>query len=223
MAGKLLNAGQTCVAPDYVLVPRALRAPFIEACRKAARGLYPNPEGLDYTAIRGPAARDRLVRLQEGLETIRLFDVELDAPKLTPTILVDPPGDSPVMREEVFGPLLPVLSYDAPDEVITVVNSRPRPLALYWFGHDPARLRAVLDRTLSGGVAVNDTVVHTAVEALPFGGIGGSGFGAYHGRSGFEAFTHRRPILLQSRWSGTRFARPPYGPMSDRLLKLLVR
>src|SRR5918998_126464 len=116
MAGKLLNAGQTCVAPDYVLVPRALRAPFIEACRKAARGLYPNPEGLDYTAIRGPAARDRLVRLQEGLETIRLFDVELDAPKLTPTILVDPPGDSPVMREEVFGPLLPVLSYDAPDE-----------------------------------------------------------------------------------------------------------
>jgi coniferyl-aldehyde dehydrogenase len=127
------------------------------------------------------------------------------------------------MREEVFGPLLPVVSYDEPDEAIRIVNSRPRPLALYWFGRDRARLRPVLDRTLSGGVAVNDTVMHAAVEALPFGGVGGSGFGAYHGRAGFDAFTHRRAVLLQSRWSGTRLARPPYGPLADRVLKLLVR
>jgi coniferyl-aldehyde dehydrogenase len=223
MAGKLLNAGQTCVAPDYALVPRALRGPFVDACRSAARRLYPDPAAADYTAIRGSAARERLVRLQDGLDAVPLFPTDLPPPKLSPAILLDPPNDSPVMREEVFGPLLPVISYDAQDEAIAAVNRRPRPLALYWFGRDAARLRTVLDRTVSGGVAVNDTVIHAAVEALPFGGIGGSGFGAYHGRAGFEAFSHRRAVLLQSRWSGTRFARPPYGPMSDRLLRLLIR
>jgi acyl-CoA reductase-like NAD-dependent aldehyde dehydrogenase len=223
MAGKLLNAGQTCVAPDYVLVPKRRRAEFIDACRKAAARLYPDPSRPDYTAIRGAGARERLLRLQDGLEAVPLFGVQLEAPKLTPSIIVDPPDDSPVMQQEIFGPLLPVLSYDGPDEAIAAVNRRPRPLALYWFGRDQARLRPMLERTLSGGVAINDTVLQAGIEALPFGGIGGSGFGAYHGRAGFDAFTHRRAILLQSRWSGTRLARPPYGPVADRLLKLLIR
>lgn len=223
MAGKLLNAGQTCVAPDYVLVPRAHRARFVEACRAAARRLYPDPAGPDYTAIRGDAPRQRLIRLQEGLEAVPLFERPLPAPKLAPAILLDPPADHAVMREEIFGPLLPVLSYDDQDGAIGLVNSRPRPLALYWFGRDRARLDAILARTSSGGVAVNDTVLQVAVEALPFGGVGASGFGAYHGRAGFDAFTHRRSVLLQSRWSGTRLARPPYGAVAERLLKLMVR
>ena len=223
MAGKLLNAGQTCIAPDYVLVPRVLRASFVEACRTAAQRLYPDPAGPDYTAIRGEAARERLMRLQDGMDAVPLFAASLPAPKLTPAIVVDPPPESPIMQEEVFGPLLPVVSYDSPDHAIAMVNQRSRPLALYWFGRDKARLSAVLERTLSGGVAVNETVLHAAVEALPFGGIGGSGFGAYHGRAGFDACTHRRAVLLQSRWSGTRFARPPYGRMADRLLRLLTR
>lgn len=223
MTGKLLNAGQTCVAPDYVLVPEKLRATFIEACRTAAQRLYPDPTSADYSAIRGADARERLIRLQEELEAVPLFDRELQAPKLTPAILVDPPRDSPAMQEEIFGPLLPVISYDGLDEALSVINSHPRPLALYWFGRDRARLRPVLERTLSGGVVVNDTVIHAAIDALPFGGVGASGFGAYHGRAGFDAFTHRRAVLLQSRWSGTRFARPPYGPLADRVLKLLVR
>jgi coniferyl-aldehyde dehydrogenase len=223
MAGKLLNAGQTCVAPDYVLVPEQLRARFVEACRTAARRLYPDPTGEDYTAIRGDAAHERLTRFLDGLESVPLFDVQLRAPKLTPALLIDPPLDSAVMREEVFGPLLAVVSYDGQDEAIAAVNSRPRPLALYWFGRDQARLRPVLERTLSGGVAVNDTVIQAGIEALPFGGIGASGFGAYHGRAGFDAFTHRRAVLVQSRWSGTRLARPPYGPLADRVLKLLIR
>jgi coniferyl-aldehyde dehydrogenase len=223
VAGKLLNAGQTCVAPDYVLVPRSLRDAFVQACRTAAERLYPDPDGPDYTAIRGPQARERLLRLQDGLHTVPLFCRPLQQPKLGPVLLIDPPDDSPVMQEEVFGPLLPVVSYDDQRDAIAVVNRRPRPLALYWFGRDKARLRPILERTSSGGVAVNDTVVHVAVDALPFGGVGASGFGAYHGRAGFDAFSHRRPVLLQSRWSGTHFARPPYGPMADRLLRLLVR
>lgn len=223
MAGKLLNAGQTCIAPDYVLVPRALRAGFVEACRTAAQRLYPDPAGPDYTAIRGEAARERLIRLQAGMKAVPLFDHSLPAPKLTPAILIDPPQDSPLMQEEIFGPLLPVVSYDSQDDAIAAVNGRSRPLALYWFGRDKARLGAILERTLSGGVAVNETVFQAAVEALPFGGVGASGFGAYHGRAGFDAFTHRRAVLLQSRWSGTRFARPPYGGMADRLLGFLIR
>lgn len=222
MAGKLLNAGQTCVAPDYALVPRRLREPFIDACRAAARRFYPDPAGPDYTAIHGEAARERLVRLQRGLDAVPLFDRPLSPPKLAPVILRDPPADSAVMQEEIFGPILPVVSYDDPADAVATVNARPRPLALYWFGRDRARLRTVLDRTLSGGVAVNETVLHVAVEALPFGGVGASGFGAYHGRAGFDAFTHRRAVLLQSRWSGTRVLRPPYRPLAERALKLLI-
>ena len=223
MAGKLLNAGQTCVAPDYVLVPRARRDDFVVACRAAARRLYPDPAGPDYTAIRGEAMRARLVNLQAGLDAVPLFDVTLPPPKLAPALLLDPPAGSAVMREEIFGPLLPVVGYESLDEAIAAVNGRSQPLALYWFGRDRARLRTVLDRTLSGGVGVNDTVVHVAVEALPFGGVGASGFGAYHGRAGFDAFTHRRAVFAQSRLSPTRFLRPPYGQRAERLLKLLLR
>ena len=127
------------------------------------------------------------------------------------------------MREEIFGPLLPVIPYDQPDEAIGFVNARPRPLALYWFGTDAARRDAVLARTVSGGVTVNDVLLHIAQENLPFGGAGDSGIGAYHGEFGFRLFSKEKPVFVQSRWAGTAMMRPPYGARMERLLKVLRR
>ncbi len=223
VAGKLLNAGQTCVAPDYVLVPRAARDGFVAAAREAARALYPAPEGPGYTAVRDPAARRRLAALAAGETCVALFDRPVAEPRVAAALVLDPAPDGALMREEIFGPLLPVLAYGDLDEAVALVNARPRPLALYWFGRDGADLARVLARTSSGTVSVNETVLHAAVEALPFGGIGSSGMGSYHGRAGFDTFTHRRPVFVQSRFSPTRLLRPPYGPRADRLLRFLLR
>lgn len=218
MAGKLMNAGQTCIAPDYVLVPRHLRDAFVAAATSAARALYPDPAAM--TAVRGDTARRRLVELQTGLTTIPLFET---IASLRPALVLDPPLDSAIMCEEVFGPLLPVLGYDDMDAALAIINALPRPLALYWFGRDRASLAAVLDRTVSGTVAVNETVLHAAVEALPFGGVGASGFGAYHGRAGFETFSHRRPVFVQTRFSLTRLLQPPYGGRAERIIRSMLR
>ncbi len=223
VAGKLLNAGQTCVATDYAFVPRASLDAFVAEARASARRLYPDPDGADYSAICRPADRARLLALCEGHRTVPLFDRELAPPKLTPALVLAPDLDSALMREEIFGPLLPVFPYDDIEEVFAALRDRPDPLALYWFGSDRARRDDVLARTRSGGVAVNDTIMHVAVEALPLGGLGASGMGAYHGRSGFEAFTHRRAVFIQSRWSPTRLLRPPYGALADRIGASMVK
>ena len=223
IAGKLMNGGQTCVAPDYVLVARPLRDAFVTAAKRAAQALYPDPEGPGYTAVRDEGARHRLAALQEGQAVVPLFDRPLAPPKVTPALVIDPAPTSPIMRDEIFGPLLPVLAYDTLDEAIAQVNSLPRALALYWFGADNARLAAVLERTMSGTVAVNETVLHAAIDGLPFGGVGASGIGAYHGRTGFDTFSHRRPIFLQSPRSVTRLLQPPYGARADRIIGFLLR
>ncbi len=223
IAGKLLNAGQTCVATDYVFVPRAAMHSFVEAARTAARRLYPDPGCGDYSAICRPADRERLLALCADHETVSLFDRELAAPRLSPALILDPSLDSALMRDEIFGPLLPVIPYDDLEGVFRILSDKPDPLALYWFGSDRARLAQVLQRTRSGGVSINDTVMQVAVEALPFGGLGASGMGAYHGRSGFEAFTHRRAVFDQHRWSPTRLLRPPYGKLADRITAGMVR
>ena len=137
--------------------------------------------------------------------------------------MLEPPLDSRIMREEIFGPLLPVVSYDEPADAIAIINGLPRALALYWFGRDPAGLDALLARTLTGTVAVNETVLHAAVETLPFGGVGASGHGAYHGRAGFDTFSHRRPVFTQSRFSLTRLLQPPYGARAERIIRLMLR
>ena len=221
MAGKLMNSGQTCVAPDYVLVPRALRDGFVDAATTAARALYPDPAAM--TAVRSEGARQRLRDLTAGFACVALLDRPIPPGAVTPLLVLDPPLDAPIMREEIFGPLLPVVGYDDLDAAIAIVNARPAPLALYWFGRDRAALAALLDRTSSGTVAVNETVLHAAVEALPFGGIGGSGFGAYHGRAGFETFTHRRPVFVQSRFSLTRLLQPPHGARAERIIAGMLR
>lgn len=221
MAGKLMNAGQTCIAPDYVLVPRRLRDAFVTEARAAARALYPDPAAM--TAVRGEAARRRLAGLAEGLTTVPLFETATPASGVAPALVLDPPLDGRLMREEVFGPLLPVLGYAEIGDALAIVNALPPPLALYWFGRDRAGLAAVLDRTISGGVAVNETVLHAAVEALPFGGVGASGFGAYHGRAGFDTFTHRRAVFVQTRFSLTRLLQPPYGARAERIIRSMLR
>ena len=223
MTGKLMNAGQTCVAPDYVLIPRALRGAFVTAAVEAARVLYPDPAGPGYTAIRDPAARDRLQALLDGQDVVPLFSAPVTPPKVAPVLILDPAPSSPVMAQEIFGPLLPILSYDTLDDVIASIGSRPDPLALYWFGPDRTALRRLLERTRSGAVAAHETVLHAAIDTLPLGGIGASGFGVYHGRTGFETFTHRRPIFMQSRFSLTRLLQQPYGPGAERIMRLLLR
>ncbi len=222
MAGKLMNAGQTCVAPDYALVPAALMEAFVAAAVRAARALYPDPHGPAYTAVRDTAARDRLAALLHGQRTVPLFASPVPPPRVAPVLVLDPAPDSPIMQQEIFGPLLPVLTCDTPEAAVDRINRLPRPLALYWFGRDRARLQTVLDRTLSGTVAVNETVLQAAVESLPFGGVGASGLGAYHGRAGFDTFSHRRPVFIQSRFSLTRLLQPPYGRRAEAIIRSIL-
>ncbi len=217
VAGKLLNAGQTCVAPDYVLLPRSAVPSFLQAAKAAAARMRPDPGGPDVTAVCRPSDRDRLERLVTGLELVALIE-PAGARGISPCLVIDPPETSAVMQEEIFGPVLPLVPYDDPEQVFAYLDRRPAPLALYWFGQDRTRLEAVLARTRSGGVAINDTVLQVAVEGLPFGGLGASGIGAYHGRAGFEAFSHSRAVFTQSRWSATRLLRPPYGKLAERIL-----
>ena len=230
--GKLLNAGQTCIAPDYVLLPQAKREEFIARAQQAVRKFYPRlADNPDYTSI---VNERHLGRIRQYLEEARAKGariVELNPAqesleggrKLAPTLVIDPGEDLALMREEIFGPVLPVRSYGALEEAIDYVNRHPRPLALYYFGEDAEKRDAVLARTHSGGVSVNETLMHVLVEDLPFGGIGPSGIGAYHGETGFQTFSHRKGVFLQSRWNGAFLLRPPFGRLTDLALKLLLR
>lgn len=230
--GKLLNAGQTCIAPDYVLVPDELRDAFVDAYAAAARRLYPSlADNPDYTSIVNDRHHARLQGLLDEaqgrgarlLPTHAAEVAQAGTRKMTPVVLLDVQDDMRVMQEEIFGPLLPVLAVRDLDAAIDYVNAHPRPLALYWFGRNPADRDHVLQQTLSGGVTLNDTLLHVAQDNLPFGGVGPSGIGAYHGQAGFDRFSHLRPVLAQSRWSGTRLLQPPYGALAERVLGLLKR
>jgi coniferyl-aldehyde dehydrogenase len=231
MYGKLLNAGQTCVAPDYALVPKPLVNPFIDACRAATQAFYPvlatNPQ---YTSIAGDRHFRRLVACIEdarehGASIHRLHDEASDPERrrLSPVALTDVTDAMRVMQEEIFGPVLPVVGYDTIDEAIGFVNARPRPLALYYFGAADRDLEAVLARTVSGGVTVNNTGLHVLQETLPFGGVGASGIGEYHGRAGFDRFSKLKPVFLDGRLSAASLLAPPYGRRFRAILGLLRR
>ena len=232
-AGKLLNAGQTCIAPDYVLVPAAQLPAFVEAFTQATTQMYPSLEqNPDYTSIVNPRHYERLHALVEDARTrgARVVTInpggEPEAQsrrKMRPTLLFDVTPAMAVMHEEIFGPVLPVLGYGTLDEAIDFVNGRPRPLALYWFGKDDGSRDRVLRETISGGVTVNDVLLHIAQENLPFGGVGASGSGAYHGEYGFRIFSKDKPVFQQSRWSGTAMLRPPYGARAARIIRILKR
>lgn len=232
-AGKLFNAGQTCIAPDYVLVPRAGRDAFVEAFGQAAQRMYPRLEGNpDYTSIVNDRHFQRLEGLAreaeaQGAQVVRVAppgEVEqAGSRKMRPALLLDVQPGMAVMREEIFGPLLPVVAYDSLEDAIAFVNERPRPLALYWFGSDAGHKHSVLTQTISGGVTINDVLLHIAQENLPFGGVGDSGIGAYHGEYGFRLFSKDKPVFEQSRWAGTAMLQPPYGPKAERVLAMLRR
>jgi len=230
--GKLLNAGQTCIAPDYVLLPRGQQTAFVAACREHAAQLF--PQGLlspDYTSIIDHRQYSRLVGLlgearASGAKVHALFDgVQADdlRHRLAPAVVCDAPPTVRLMTEEIFGPLLPVVTYDEIEQALAFVRSQPRPLALYWFDRDRRRTRDALLRTHAGGVTVGDTLLHFAQDGLPFGGVGGSGMGHYHGRWGFDTFSKLKPVLLQSRLSGVGVAAPPYDWRTRWLMKLMGR
>ena len=236
MAGKLLNAGQICLAPDYVLVPDERVDEFVDAADKAVTKMYPtlldNP---DYTSVVNQRHYERLQSyLSEARE--RGADVREINPadedfrqqphhKMAPTLVVNPDDDLSVMQDEIFGPILPVKSYDSLDDTISYINDRDRPLGLYYFGDDDAEERALLDRTTSGGVTVNDVVMHVAQEDLPFGGVGPSGMGAYHGHDGFKRFSHAKSIFTQTKVPLAELGgmRPPYGKKLLNLVKAQIR
>jgi acyl-CoA reductase-like NAD-dependent aldehyde dehydrogenase len=231
MAGKLLNAGQTCVAPDYALVPAREREAFVEACKASVAKMYPTLlANQDYTAIVNEKHRARLQGYLDDAKTHGARLVELNPAaeslggtrKLAPTLVLDVNEEMLVMQEEVFGPILPVRTYDKLDEAIAYVNDHPRPLALYCFSHDTASTNRVLTETVSGGVTLNDTIWHFAQDDLPVGGVGASGMGAYHGREGFDAFTQKKPVFRQSRINTMGLIRPPFGKTIDALLKVLI-
>lgn len=229
--GKMLNAGQICVSPDYALVPLDRVDAFVAAAERIARRLYPtlatNP---DYTSIVTDRHFARLQALIEGARShaVRVVQVNpagetlsADRRKIPLTLVVGPDDGAEIMKEEIFGPILPIVAYDRLDEAIAFVNGRDRPLALYVFAQSADERDRVLGDTMSGGVTVNDTLWHVACDTLPFGGVGASGMGAYHGQAGFDTFSKLKPVFYQSRINGIRLFYPPYGRIIEVLGKVL--
>ena len=217
--GKSMNAGQTCVAPDYILVPKAKEEAFIQAYIAAFSKMYPTlKDNGDYTAIVNDRqyqrlsswindAKDKGAKLTE----INPANEDLSAGrKLAPVIVQNMKSDMTIAEEELFGPILPIIPYESMDEAIAYINDRPRPLALYFFGYDKNEQDHVLNNTHSGGVSVNDTLMHLAQEDMPFGGIGDSGMGHYHGKEGFITFSKAKAVHRKGRISTGSLAHPPY-------------
>jgi coniferyl-aldehyde dehydrogenase len=226
--GKFFNAGQTCTAPDYVLAPAAQARAFAEGVIAASEAMFPTLTGNpDYTAIISDRHFERLSALVAeaeagGATVLRHRETPSgNVRHFPPTVVLNPPLESRLMQDEIFGPVLPVVSVDSVSDAIGFVNARPRPLALYAYTNDAAVERNILDRTHSGGVTINSTIVHTAQEDLPFGGIGPSGMGAYHGREGFFRFSHARAVHKPGFFSGFEFLRPPHGRKTRMVLRAM--
>ena len=231
MNGKTLNAGQICLAPDYVLAPKDQVEGFVAAARASVETMFPTiKDNPDYTAIIAQRHYDRITGYIEdarakGARVIELKPEGEDLSqqphrKIAPTLILEPTDDMKVMQEEIFGPVLPVKSYQTLDEALDYVNGHDRPLGLYYFGDDAAEQETVLSRTTAGGVTVNDVIMHVAQEDLPFGGVGPSGMGSYHGLDGFREFSHRKAVFSQMKKDigPLKMLRPPFGPGIRKML-----
>ena len=231
MNGKTLNAGQICLAPDYVFTPRDNVEGFVNAAQGAVTKMFPTiKDNPDYTAIVAQRHYDRIMGYVEDARAkgARIVELKPDGEDLTqqehrkiaPTLILDPTDDMKVMQEEIFGPVLPVKTYGSVDEAVDYINAHDRPLGLYYFGDDEAEREKVLTRTTAGGVTVNDVVFHVAQEELPFGGVGPSGMGSYHGHDGFLEFSHKKAIYTQIKKDigPLQQMRPPYGPAIRKYL-----
>jgi coniferyl-aldehyde dehydrogenase len=224
MAGKTLNAGQICLAPDYVMTPRSEVGTFVKEATAAVTAMFPTiKDNPDYTAV---IAERHFERIKGYVDDARAKGAEIveinpagedfsqqEHRKIPPTLILNPTDEMKVMQEEIFGPVLPVLTYQTVDEAIAYVNAHDRPLGLYYFGEDAAEEAKVLANTTSGGVTVNDVIFHVAMEDLPFGGVGPSGMGSYHGVDGFREFSHRKSVYRQIKkdLGPMKALRPPYG------------
>ena len=227
---KLLNAGQTCIAPDYLMVPKGQADAVARKLADAMAKLYPRlADNPDYTAIVSERHHARLSALVAEARDGGAQVIEVNPAgeamgtgnrKFAPTLVTGLDPDMRLMREEIFGPVLPILDYADAGEAIEYVNRGDRPLALYWFGRDRAVRRRILRETISGGVTINDCLLHVAQEHQPFGGVGASGMGAYHGEWGFRTFSKEKPVFVQSPLSAGGMLRPPYGATFERTLRL---
>lgn len=230
--GKLLNAGQTCVAPDYVFLPQELIESFIQHSRAIVQKFYPQSYfQQDYSCIvdeknfaRLTSLLDEAVSLQVAVHAMLPNHHHKEHARcLNPMIVVDPPENLRLMQEEIFGPILPVKPYKVLDDALQYINAKPRPLAMYYFDEDKANINKVLKNTHAGGVTINHTVLHVAQDDLPFGGIGKSGMGSYHGKEGFDTFSHKKSIFYQSKLNTAFLLQPPYTAVTNWLIKLMLR
>ena len=228
---KCLNAGQICTTVDHVHVPRAKLDAFVRLAQAIVPQRYPSLDSPDLTSVISPQAYARLAAALDeaaarGAQVLPLLPGAARddaAHRLAPHLVLGAPPDCALMQREIFGPILPVLPYDDLRDVVGQIQAGPRPLAFYPFSHDAARLQYLLDHVMSGGVSVNDALFHVGQSDLPFGGVGASGMGHYHGREGFETFSKLRPVFHQSRWSTLSLLYPPYGAKIEALLQFLAR
>jgi coniferyl-aldehyde dehydrogenase len=228
---KYLNAGQICTTVDHLWLPHAMIEPFVQAAREIVPARYPTLASPDYTSIIDARSFDRLrAALDDARERGATLLPLLPGPafdavtrKINPHIVLNAPADSVLWQREIFGPILPIRGYGSLDEVVATVNAGPRPLAIYPFSHDDRTVAMLLERVMSGGVSVNDALFHVGQHDLPFGGVGESGMGHYHGHEGFNTFSKLRPVFYQGRFPALKFLMPPYGRFADRVLAFLIR
>jgi len=226
--GKSINAGQTCVAPDYILCPRDRVKSLVDEYRAAIATMYPTlKDNPDYTSIINDRQYERIAGILEDARAKGAEIIEInpgneyfgdETRKMPPQLILNPTEDMRILHEEVFGPLLPVLTYDRLDDALAYINDRPHPLAIYYFGYDRAEQKRVREHTRSGGMCINDTLVHVGQDDLPFGGVGDSGMGNYHGREGFITFSNPRGIMGKQRFNSGKMVHAPYGTLFHRLI-----
>ena len=228
---KYLNAGQICTTVDHAWLPAQRIDEFVRLAQEIVPARYPRLDSPDYTSIIDDRSFDRLLHAlddarERGARLVQLLPgppFDRATRKIAPHIVLDAPQDSVLMQREIFGPILPLRSYTSLETVITHINNGPRPLAIYPFSHDARQVQMLLDRVMSGGVSVNDALFHVGQHDLPFGGVGESGMGHYHGHEGFLTFSTLRPVFYQARWSALKLLAPPYGKFAERMLAYLTK
>jgi coniferyl-aldehyde dehydrogenase len=237
MLGKTLNAGQICLAPDYLMVPEEKLHDVIASAHRAVTAMYPRLlDNDEYTSVINDRHFQRLngyldEARERGIKVITInpagedFSQQIGTHKIPPTLVPEPADDLKLMEEELFGPVLPIRTYREFGETIDYINSKPRPLAAYYFGEDKQEEEAVLTRTTSGGVCINDVIMHFMQEELPFGGVGPSGMGAYHGLEGFRNFSHAKSIYRQAKLNVGKLGGmlPPYGKATESTIKMQIK
>ena len=234
-SAKFWNAGQTCIAPDYALVPLDRVDEFAQKCQSVLAKRYPDAaSNADYTHLISKAVWERMRELVDDAQSkgARVLQVDSQRGDVTggsrffpPTLIVGADGSMRVMQAEIFGPILPIVAYSSMEDALSFIHARPRPLALYYFDRNKSRIRKVLEQTVSGGVTINDCIFHFLQHQLPFGGVGPSGLGAYHGFDGFSAFSKKKGVLLQNSFVGLFLdlaLKPPYTSWSDRVIGFLM-